>query len=132
MLRYLQAKKCVTKYGRSTVIKANVLRRDTLLLDLFARLHDPRTRSQRRQNKNVHSVCVSISRFGRSTCASSFYLLARMHDRPLVRKLHLSDRDAYSRLPLSPCFFRCLGAPLRTGNTSPKDNYNKSCLHNIV
>lgn len=38
-----------------------------------------------------------------------------------------SGRRLLARL-YRPVFFRCLGAPPRTGNTPPKDNYNKSLL----
>lgn len=54
---------------------------------------------------------------------------ARPPTRPKIAPFR-SRAPTRSRSPLS-CFFRCLEAPPRTGNTPPKDNYNKNCLHNI-
>jgi len=82
--------------------------------------------------------CVSIFRPSRS-----FNLLLRLASsaRARARAAHSSENCTFqigaptrSRAPLSPCFFRCPGAPSRTGNalppSPPKDNYNKSGLHN--
>lgn len=66
---------------------------------------------------------------GRSTCPFRRFAFSRVssstphtcvhrrtqsfaRDRPLVRKLHLSETGRLlARSPLSPCFFRCLQAP---------------------
>lgn len=128
-------KQLAKKRDPSAIVKSNVvnkvLSRSTFSRDSLARLFS-RTMLERgarqQRNKNVHLVRVSISRLSVVQPAPRFRLVATAHSSENCT-FQIEEAPTRSRSPLSLCFFfRCLRAPLRTGNTPSKDNYNKSSL----
>jgi len=118
--------------GQSTIAESNALRWSTFSCDRsFARTIFERGVDGGRIKMSIR--CAFRSLVSVIQLAPPFRLLtvprARPPTRPKIAPFR-SRAPTRSRSPLSSCFFRCLEAPPRTGNTPPKDNYNKNRLHN--